>query len=987
LTSRTGFTPGEAATLQLSAHLVGREGELGLLEGALGDLETGRPAAIHVTGEPGIGKTRLLAELADRADARGYLVLRGSASELERDLPFGAFVDALDEYVRGLAPDRIAALEGPLLDQLGHVLPAISARAGGSGHAFTDERYLIHRAVRELLERLASPKPLVLVLDDLHWADAGSVELLGSLLHRPPGGPVCLALAARPRQLHPRVAAALERAYAAGRLTRVEPAPLTRDGSARLLAGNVDGGVAARLFELSEGNPFYLEQLARSVGRLPQPPRHRPALALAGVEIPGAVAASLGDELALLTDVGRRVLDGAAVAGDPFEPDLAAAAAGVAEGEALAALDELLRVDLVRVTDVPRRFQFRHPLVRRAVYDTIPGGWRIAAHERSATALRARGASATSLAHHVEQAGRHGDPEAIAVLREAGDALVQRAPGGAANWFEAALRLLPDAAPAQERADLLMALASARAAAGRLPEAHDALLTGLDLVPADDAGLRVKLTLACADLEQLLGHHAEARARLERALELGRLDPADRAAVMIHLALDSFYRPSAEGWRHWAEQAVELTAAEADAPLRVMALAVAALLCAFGAEYEEGRRYRDEAAALADSIPDTEMATRLPGLVHLIGAEVYLDHFPEGAAHAERAIGLARAAGQGGLLPTLVPAYWTALWMQGRLAQAGELLDGAIENSRLIESGQTLAWSLFNRGIAAALAGDLELALTATGESAELARGFAGSFIDMWSAITGGLAHLESGQAPRAAELIVAGGGGPDLPLIPGVWRVLGLEWLTRCWLALGRREDAAEAVALAAVLAEAAAPLKSGRMWWQRAAALTALHAADAETAAEHALSSAAIARDLAAPLEEAFARATAGRALAVLGRRDRAVAELEHAAAAFDACGAIRYRDDAERELRRLGRRAVRTTRGQSQGSGIDALTERELQVARLVVDRKTNPEIAEALFLSQKTVETHMRNIFVKLGVSSRVDVARAVEAADPDAGAAP
>jgi DNA-binding NarL/FixJ family response regulator len=175
--------------------------------------------------------------------------------------------------------------------------------------------------------------------------------------------------------------------------------------------------------------------------------------------------------------------------------------------------------------------------------------------------------------------------------------------------------------------------------------------------------------------------------------------------------------------------------------------------------------------------------------------------------------------------------------------------------------------------------------------------------------------------------------------------------------------------------------------MWWGRAAALTALHGADAETAAALALSSAAIGRELDAPLEEALARSIAGRALAELGQRARAVAELEAAAAAFDTCGAKRYRDDAERELRRLGRRPSRTPRGGSQGSGIDALTGRELEVARLVVDRKTNPEIAEALFLSQKTVETHLRNIFVKLGVSSRVEVARAVEAADADPGTAP
>ena len=119
-------------------------------------------------------------------------------------------------------------------------------------------------------------------------------------------------------------------------------------------------------------------------------------------------------------------------------------------------------------------------------------------------------------------------------------------------------------------------------------------------------------------------------------------------------------------------------------------------------------------------------------------------------------------------------------------------------------------------------------------------------------------------------------------------------------------------------------------------------------------------------------------GRALAQAGEPERAAAELEHAAAAFDSFGSARYRAAAERELRKLGRRIHRRTRpGGADATGVGSLTARELEIARLVVDRKTNPEIAAELFLSPKTVETHLRNVFHKLDVSSRVDVARAVE----------
>jgi DNA-binding NarL/FixJ family response regulator len=145
--------------------------------------------------------------------------------------------------------------------------------------------------------------------------------------------------------------------------------------------------------------------------------------------------------------------------------------------------------------------------------------------------------------------------------------------------------------------------------------------------------------------------------------------------------------------------------------------------------------------------------------------------------------------------------------------------------------------------------------------------------------------------------------------------------------------------------------------------------------------IASARAADEASAPIEAALSRTLVGRALAQAGHDEAAVEELERAARAFDTCGALRFRDGAERELGKLGHRPHRRTRpGRADGKGIDSLTERELEVARLVVDRKTNPEIAGDLFLSQKTVETHLRNIFHKMDVTSRVELARVVEHAD-------
>jgi DNA-binding NarL/FixJ family response regulator len=263
-------------------------------------------------------------------------------------------------------------------------------------------------------------------------------------------------------------------------------------------------------------------------------------------------------------------------------------------------------------------------------------------------------------------------------------------------------------------------------------------------------------------------------------------------------------------------------------------------------------------------------------------------------------------------------------------------------------------------------------------ESWELAQGLEGSISHIWAAFALSNAYMGNGDYERAVELLLGAAGGEELVLIPGVWRALALEWLTQSWLGLGRPDKAALSAAAARVVADGT-PLRLGTAWADRASAAVALHNGDPAAAAEAALRSADVAEEVDSQLEAALARALGGRALAAAGDRERAVQELERAALVFDACGALRSRDEAERDLRKLGRRVQRTARGTSDGEGLESLTERELQVARLVMDRKTNAEIAAELFLSSKTVETHLRHIFGKLGVSSRVQVARVVESA--------
>jgi DNA-binding CsgD family transcriptional regulator len=960
--------------------LVGRSDELDVLEHLLDEVDRGRAATVELVGEPGIGKTRLLQELAELAEQRGHLVLDGSASELERDVPLSVFVDALDEHLEALEPGRLAGLGEDVGTELAHVFPSLTALGRGRRAAVQTERYRSHRAVRALLDHLSAPRPLVLVLDDIHWADPASVELLGALMRRPPSGPVLLALAARPGQLPERLAVALERALRQETLTRIEVNALTLVEARELLGDSVDASAAAALYEASGGNPLYLEQLARSLDRA-EGTVAGGEHALSKVGVPAGVAASLRDELTQLTDASRLVLEGAAVAGDPFEPELAAAAAETSESAAVDAIDELLRIDLVRSTDVPRRFRFRHPLVRRAIYEGTPGGWRLGAHERCAEALAARGATAATRAHHVACSAREGNLAAVAVLREAGETAARLAPASAAHWFAEALRLLPQTAPDDERVALLLARAGSLAATGRLVESHAELLACIEIASRAATSWRVRVTTACAAVEHLLGLPQEAHRHLTTALnELGDTESAEAVELMIELTVDGFHGGDLDAMRGWAGRAVAAASSLGERGLLAAALSARAWAGAVAGDGHQAQAHCDEATRLVDELPDEELAGRLDALAHLATADLYLDRFPAAARHAERALAIGRATGQGDLFPLVVAMLGGSLWVQGRPLEAGELFEGTVEAARLAGNVQGLAVSLFNRSFAALVAGDLDLALATAEESFRLEADLGPGAYSAAAAAVLAYAVFEDGQVDRCVELLLTRAGGEELRGIGGGWRARFLELLTRALLLTGRRAEAERAAASAQACAEAV-ELPSATAMAGLAAAALDLDAGEPAAAAQRALESAAALESVAAVWDAARAREVAGRAFARAGDRDRATLELELAAAAFDSFGSIRCRNQAERELRRLGRPVHRRTRpGGRDGNGIAALTERELQVARLVVDRKTNPQIAAELFLSQKTVETHLRNIFRKLDVASRVELARAVERAD-------
>ena len=531
------------------------------------------------------------------------------------------------------------------------------------------------------------------------------------------------------------------------------------------------------------------------------------------------------------------------------------------------------------------------------------------------------------------------------------------------------------------RVELLLARARTLVATGQFTEGRAALVTSIGLVPDESAALRVRLTTACAGVEHLLGKHTQAHARLARAVDALSDDASPEAtALMIDLAMDGFALMDYERMRQWAARALGAARLLGDLPLTAAAVAALAFANAATCATADAAVHCSQAARLVDDLAEMGLAVRLDAAVNLAGAELYLGRYPDSDRHAQRALAVARQTGQGEYIPLADSILGQVKLLRGQLAEAGELLDNAVEAARLSGNVQALAGNLVNRSLVALAAGDLDLALATAEENAELTNGLDPSLVCA-AGVALAAALLEHGDPRRAADVLIASSGGDTLPLIPGVWRPSSLELLTRCRIAQGLHTDAEHAAA-AALTAASALDLRMADAMAERAAAAVALAAGQPGPAAERALASAGAADDVDAPVEAALSRTLAGRALAQAHQPEQAIATLQSAAAQLHACGALRYRAAAERELRHLGHHVHRRTRHGPAGSvGVESLTERERQVALLVLDRRTNPQIAEALFLSPKTIESHLRNIFHKLDVTTRVELAHVIERTFP------
>jgi DNA-binding CsgD family transcriptional regulator len=692
------------------------------------------------------------------------------------------------------------------------------------------------------------------------------------------------------------------------------------------------------------------------------------------------VGAAIRQELEALAPLVRTVLQAAAVLGEPFEPDLVAVTAKVAEGGALEALDELLEQDLIRAAEAPRSFRFRHPIVRRAVYELAGPGWTLAAHGRAAAALEAHGAGATTFAHHVEHSAQVGDEAAIAVLTRAGEEAAPRAPSSAAGWFGAALRLIPERSDnLQRRLGLLAQRAAALGSAGDVEDNRETLRAFLRLSPRDASPLRLKAAVQAAMLDELLGRNDEARKLLlDELAALPEQDSPGAAELKRVLAFTYVLDADWDAVSEWARASLS---AGCEGMVEVGARSALALAEQSLRDIDGANRSVSEAAELFDGLADDEVAHEA-GITSWLGwAEVYTERFDAAVRHLRRATAISRASGQRIVTVGLLVPQGQALAFKGRIEELAEVAESAVEAALMTASNLFVSWAMTLKCALEVRRGDLYAAVR-FGERALSVGASTGS--PLARTARGALAEalLEIGEPERCREQLVGPDGQPDLPSF-SIYGPLWYELLTRAELMLERPDRAAELAERAAELAERLG-LRIPLAQALRAEALVSLERGEAGEAAAGALASVRAAEEPGAVVEAARSRILAGRALAVAGEHDRAVGQLQLAHEQLFACGAFRYCDEAARELRKLGRVVRRAGGGGLDDSPLAGLTRRELEVIEFVAAGKTNREIASELFLSARTVDRHVSRIFEKLGVNSRAAAASQFERARADGG---
>ncbi|MFJ9346670.1 AAA family ATPase [Streptomyces sp. NPDC101237] len=913
-------------------RLRGRDREIAAARAALDVVRGGRGACVVVEGAAGVGKSRFLAELVRTARRSGFDVVPVRADEF-------------DQYAAG------AALQSALHPSDGSRRVLATA---------DDQRLLLLDSIADALEERAQHAPVAVLVDDAQWADPATLFVLRSLPGRLAAARILWVLAVRADAERPIVARVREDLERLG-ARWLTLGPLPQQDLQHIAAdvlGSSPSPALARLLRGVAGNPFLAIELVRGFTDTDLARLETDETGLLPGGVPVGFRRSVAARLDRLPEDALRLLQIGSVLGREFDLGTAARMMGRPVGSLLSAVDGALDAGLLSA-DGPR-LAFRHDLTRQAVHDNLPPAVRTALHREAADSLRGTGARPAEVAWHVVMSGGPVDDHSVTTLTTAVRDMSSSAPDAAADLAQ---RIAGSLSPHDRRRIAL--LTDAAEYLGRTRRLHEALdLVDLTLPEGLEPPQEARLRLVAAEIQQAAGDDAAAMTHLERALDLPGLPSGLRVRLLKTKATGHVYLGDIAAAERTGTGLVEASYGSDDPAVVVSAMVFQSQTAFYRGHLARALELAETATRRAGALPVAPhlRPPRIPAL-WLATVLTSTDRLADTARTLREGQRDAEALGLGWSLP-----HWHAARACALLEQ-GALDDAAVEAEASIAVADELEIALPDPQARAVLA----LVETGRGDLAR-AREHLGAAdtgththrYGPWVFLARACLADAEGDGGTAAAVLAEGFAGQDparlLVLPPSHW-----PGIVRTAL---RGGDSAFAESVTTVLRGVAVQEGSRRVVGAVHAHLDGLLRRDAGALG------AAVAgyRSSGRPLALAAACEDLAELTAAAGDTASAVSSFEEAARLMSASGAARDQERVRGRLRRLGVRTAPVRPHPAGPHGWDDLTESERKLVPLVVEGLTNRAVADRLYVSVHTVNTHMKHIFAKLGINSRVELTR-------------
>ena len=928
-----------------SGGLTGRDSEMAVLTGLIAEVARKRGGSLLIEGEPGIGKSALVQAALAEARETECEVFWGAGDELGQEMPLSPFLDGLRvrEPSANLRRNTIVRLlRGEVSTDRGTDVPAVLA-----------EQLLA------LVTEQCAVRPTILVIDDLQWADPTSVTLWGRLARSARQVPLLLIGMVRPVPQRDDLLAL--RRVAGQDTVRLQLTGLTEDAVADLVTVLAGGSPAPDLLRLADGaagNPLYVTELVAALARSSGLAITETGTAeLASNSAPVSLSAAIADRLGFVTSPVRQILQAAALLGVDFAVSDLALVLRRSVADLIPAVDEAIAVGVL--AESGHGLGFRHPLIRAALYEEMPGTLRAAWHRDAGRALAEAGAPADRVARQMLRAVGGPDDAAEPVndwmlgwLGDTADLLVGQAPGVAAELLTRAVQAFPANSP--RHGWMASRLADALYRTGDTGAAEE--VANRALVQAAEPEVRVDLQWTLAQAHAA-GQFAECLATLDEALAAPGISARHRARLLVLTARAHLNLGDAETAGRVADSALAATMEAGDNGAMAWALHVLTVATAVQGHPTDALPLFDRALDVTQSDPGlTDL--RLLLQVNKALTLGWLDRYTEALAVAGQARELADSVGTAIRLAQAHGGLGQLLFQTGRwdeaLAEVQTVPENLKEPAAACCELSIAAVISFHRGETEAARRYLAAADSHAGR------------IGQWFIGPLGLARSldrehDGASADALAALTDAIEGNTEEPEIEDL-----LADAARLAVANGdlstARSLGGQAIALAA---ETQIPHRQANALYCRG--LLGRDAALLLAAAQRYA-------DASRPLLRAMALEGAADLFVDAGDRDQARAAFTSAVEVYDSLGAATDVARLQARFRAHGIRRGPHSKHRQARSGWDSLTATEIKVAAFVEEGLSNPEIAARLMLSRRTVATHVSHILKKLDVHSRTDIAR-------------